>query len=133
PWNGVCRKAVFQSPCGRSPSTHPVEPDLFVNLTAFGPVLLHLDVEEEVDGDAEHLRQLLARRFADGLDARPPLAEDDGLLAFTADDDLLVDLDAAVLALLIALRPHGAVVGQFLVELAVELLARDLGGEEAFA
>ncbi len=55
------------------------------------------------------------------------------LWAVAGDDDLLADLDAAVLALGVALGPHRAVVGQFLVQLVVELFARDLGGEQALA
>ena len=39
----------------------------------------------------------------------------------------------AVLALDVFLGPHRAVVGQFLVQLLVQLLARDFGGEQAFA
>src|SRR5690606_23263173 len=46
-----------------SPSAYPVQPDLFVNLAAFGPALVHLDVEEQVHGHAEHFGQLLARGF----------------------------------------------------------------------
>src|SRR5690606_11267729 len=113
--------------------THPVQADLLVDFAAFGPVFLHLHVEEEVHRHAEHFAQLLARGFADGLDPRAPLAEHDRLLAVAADDDLLVDLYAAVLADLIAFGPHRAIVRQFFVELPVELFTGHFRREQTFA
>src|SRR6187402_1659511 len=106
------------------PLAYPVESYLFVNLAALRPVLVDFHVQEQVHRHPEDRAQLLARLLADGLDPRAALAEDDRLLAVATDDDLLVDLDAAVLALGVALGAHRAVVGQLLVELLVELLAR---------
>src|SRR3954468_10194372 len=84
-------------------SLHPVQPDLAVEAPVLLPFRVDLDVEEEVDLAAEQLRQLGPRRLADGADAGAALAEDDRLLAVATDEDLLVDGDRAVLALLILL------------------------------
>src|SRR5690606_17974275 len=111
----------------------PVQPHFLVDFAAFGPALVHFDVQEQVHRHAEHLGQFFACRLADRLDPRASLTEHDRLLAVTADDDLLVDLDAAVFAGLVALGTYRAVVGQLVVELAVELLAGDFGGEQALA
>jgi hypothetical protein len=59
----------------------------------------------------------------------PALAEHDRLLRVAPDQDLLVDGDRAVLALLIFLGLDRARIRQLGVELEVELLARDFGGE----
>src|SRR5690606_24733788 len=111
----------------------PVQPHFLVDFAAFGPALVHFDVQEQVHRHAEHLGQFFACRLADRLDPRASLTEHDRLLAVAADDDLLVDLDAAVLAGLVALGTYRAIVRQLVVELAVELLAGDFGGEQALA
>ena len=68
-------------------------------LALFGPVLAHLDEQEQMDAAAEQFFQLLARQFADRLDGRAALAQHDRLLAVALDIDHLVDLHRAVLAL----------------------------------
>src|SRR5690606_6444701 len=98
---------------------YPVEADFLEHLAALGPAFVHFDVEEQVHRHPQHLAQLRARGFADGFDAGPAFSKDDRLLAVTSDDDLLADLDATVLALLVTLGPHGTVIGQLLMKLAV--------------
>src|SRR3954468_3469140 len=112
-------------------SLHPVQADLAVQPSILLPFPADLDVEEEVDLAAEQLRELGARRLADRADAGAALAEDDRLLAVAADEDLLVGGDRAVLALLIFLGLDRALIGELGVELEVELLACDLGGEHS--
>ena len=80
---------------------------------------------------AEQFGQLLARGGADLLDPRAALAEHDRALGVAADEDLLVDRDRPVLALLIFLGLDRARIRQLGVELEIELLARHLGGEHA--
>ena len=54
-------------------------------------------------------------------------------MAFAADYDLLANFDAAVLALGVAFRADCAVIGQFFMQLLVQLFAGDFGGEQALA
>src|SRR3954468_8256397 len=114
-------------------SLHPVQPDLAVEAAILLPFRVDLDVEEEMNLAAEQLRQLGPRRLADRADARAALAEHDRLLAVAADEDLLVDGDRAVLALLIFLGLDRALIRELGVELEVELLAGDFGGEHPIA
>src|SRR5215217_7502862 len=111
------------TPNSTRPSLHPVEPDFAVEAAIFFPPRVDLDVEEEVDLAAEQLGQFLPRAGADFLDARAALAEHDRLLRVAADEDLLVDGDRAVLALLELLGFDRARIRQLLVELVIELLA----------
>jgi hypothetical protein len=53
---------------------------------------------------AEMLADLRSCLFADRAQTRTALADDDGLLAVTLDEDLLVDDGRAILAVLPALR-----------------------------
>src|SRR5579863_3259724 len=56
-------------------SAHPVEADLLIDLLGVGPVFIDLDVDEQMDLEAEQLAQFLARCLADGLDSGAALAE----------------------------------------------------------
>src|SRR3546814_8733534 len=69
---------------------------------------------------------------ADFLDPAALLAEHDRALGGPRDEDPLVDFDRAVVAFLVRLGLDRAGIGQFGVELEVELFARHLGGEHAF-
>ena len=86
-----------------------------------------------MDLHAQQFGQFLARGLADRLQFRAALAQHDALLAVAGDHDLLVDFDRAVLARGVAFGAHGAVIGQFVVELAVELFAGDFAGQQALA
>ena len=77
--------------------------------------------------------ELGARGCADALDLRAALAEDDRFLAGALDMNRLGDLDAAILALFPAFGLDRGGIGQFLVKLQKNLLARDLGGQQALA
>ena len=79
----------------------------------------------------EHLAELVPRAGADLLDARAALAEHDRALAVALDIDDLLDPHAAVLALFPFLGLDRGRIGQLLVKLQEELLARDLGREQA--
>ena len=73
----------------------------------------------------------MPRAGADLLDARAALAEDDRALAVALDVDHLLDAHAAVGPVLPLLRLDRGLVGQFLVKLQEDLLARDLGRQQA--
>ena len=78
---------------------------------------------------AEQRAQFGAGAAADLLEPRAAGAEDDRLLAVARDEDLLVDRDRSVAALLIFFGLDRAGIRQLGMELEVELLARHLGGE----
>src|SRR5262249_17972679 len=80
---------------------------------------------------AEHALELGAGAGADLLDAPAALAEHDRLLAVALDMDGLRDLDAAIGEFLPTLGLDDGRVGQFLLELEKDLLARRFGGDEA--
>ena len=69
----------------------------------------------------------LARSLADRFQSRSALAEHDRALAVALDQNLLVDDDRPVLALLIFLGVDGRRIGQLGVELEVDLLAGHFG------
>src|SRR5471032_2474185 len=79
------------------------EPDSRIALAVLGPVLAHLDEQEQMDLALQHLLELEPRAFAQALDLPAALAQHDRLLAGTLDIDDLGDLDAAVLELFPAL------------------------------
>ena len=79
----------------------------------------------------EHLAELVPRAGADLLDARAALAEHDRALAVALDVDDLLDAHAAVLALFPLLGLDRGLVGQLLVKLQEDLLARHLGRQQA--
>src|SRR4029077_4007881 len=94
------------------------------------PVFAHLDEKEEVHLAVEHRAQFGAGTGADGLDALAALTEDDGALAGAANIDHLLDTNAAVGPLLPALGLDRRRIGQLVMELQKNLLARHLGGEK---
>ena len=96
-----------------------------------GPAFAHLDVQEQVDGPLKHLGELTPGTRADLLDARAALAEKDCTLAVALDMDRLLDAHAAIGAVFPLLRLDGGLVGQFLMKLQKDLLARDLGRQQA--
>ena len=79
----------------------------------------------------QHLAELVARAGADLLDARAALAEEDRALAVALDVDGLLDAHAAVGPVFPLVGLDRGLVGQFLVELQEDLLARDLGRQQA--
>ena len=80
---------------------------------------------------AELVADRLARGLADLLQLRAALAEHDRLLAVALDEDLLVDDGRSVLAVLPFLGLDRRGVGEFGVELEVELFAGDFGRDHA--
>src|SRR5260221_13268083 len=134
------------SPCGRAArmmasSCHSIaktshsiliiQPHRVVALAILGPAFPHLDEEEEVDAVAEQALELEPGAAADALDLAAFVAEHDRLLPAALDSDGLADLDAAVLELLPRFGLDGRGIGQLVMELEKDLLARRLGGEQA--
>src|SRR5690242_2833356 len=70
-----------------------------VAIGIFTPILAHLDEQEEMNGLANDIGQLLARFRANCLDRCTALAEHDLPLAFALDENRLLDADRFVLAL----------------------------------
>src|SRR5207302_7220029 len=102
---------------------------LAIALGVVAPVLAHLDEEKEVHRPLQGLAKLLARVGANRLDRGATLAEHDLALALALDKDRLLDPHRTVLALGPARGLDRRLVRQLLVQLAIDLLARDLGGE----
>src|SRR5579863_8071926 len=127
------------SPWRRTASTMPpslqcmalariLEAHGLVAFAVLGPIFLDAHEQKEVDATIEHALQFGARPFADALDLPPTLAEHDRLLARPHHIDALLDAHAAVPALFPAVGLDRRVVGQLLMQLQKDLLARDLGG-----
>src|SRR3954471_4978515 len=76
---------------------------------------------------AGDFRELLARLRTDRLDGGAGLAEHDLALAVALDKDRLLDADRTVLALGPAVGLDRGLIRQLLMQMAVDLLARDLG------
>ncbi|PAV73832.1 hypothetical protein WR25_17190 [Diploscapter pachys] len=100
--------------------------------TRLGPAGELVPAWVEVDRHAQDAGEFGARARADVADADAALAQHDRALRRAFDQDLLVDFDRSVLSLAILFRLDRAGVGQFGVELKVELFARHLAGERAF-
>src|SRR3954453_15028137 len=120
---GTAATAVRKSPARK------LEPHLAVALGIVGPVLAHLDEQEEVDLGLGDLGDVAAGRLADRLDGLAALAQDDLPLALALDEDRLLDAHRAVVARLPLVGLDRRAVGQLLVQPLVDLLARDLGRE----
>src|ERR1700744_6701910 len=73
-----------------------------------------------------NLGPLLARLRADRLDGGAALAEHDLALTLAFDKDRLLDADGFVLALGPAVGLDRGLIGQFLMQMAVNILSRDL-------
>src|ERR671913_1035016 len=104
-----------------------VQPDRPIVRRIVGPALAHFDVQEEVHRPLQHLAELVAGAGADLLDLGAALAQHDGALALALDVDDLLDARAAVGPVLPLLGLDRGLVGQLLVELQEDLLARDFG------
>src|SRR3989344_5619384 len=89
-------------------------------------------MQEQMHLAPEQFGELGARLAADFLDPLTLVAEDDRALVVACDQNLLVDFGAAVLARREFLGLDGRLVRQFLMELAIQLLAGDFGGEHPF-
>src|SRR3982074_1686173 len=76
-------------------------------------------------GNADNLRDLLARIRTDRLDGGAALAEHDLALALALDKDRLLDPNRLVLALGPAIGLDGGLVRQLLMQLAIDLFAGD--------
>ena len=74
---------------------------------------------------AHEFGQFLARGGTDHLDPAAALAKDNGALAVAFDQYLLIDFDAAIGAFDIFFGLDRAGIRQFIVQLQIELLARD--------
>src|SRR5262249_7068447 len=103
------------------------EPHLAIALRVVTPALAHLHEQEQVHRLLDRLRDLTPGIGTDRLDGLAALAEHDLALALALHIDRLLDADRAALALLPLLRLDGGLVGQFLVQTQIKLLARDLG------
>src|SRR3546814_5111671 len=88
-------------------------------------------MQEQMDLAPQQVGEFGAGLAADFLDPLALVAKDNRALVVAGDQDLLVDFGAAVLAVREFLGLDGGLVGQFLVELAIELLARNLGRQDA--
>ncbi len=98
-----------------------------IALGIIAPAVAHLHEQEQVHRLTDDLGDLLARIGADRLDGRPALAEHDLALAFTLDENRLLDANGLVLALGPAVGFDGGLIRQFLMQLAIDLFAGDLG------
>src|SRR5580765_1836915 len=87
-------------------------------------------MQEEMHRPLEHLAELMAGPRADLLDPRAALAQENRALAVALDVDGLLDAHAAVLAVFPLLGLYRRLVGQLLVQLQEDLLARHLGREQ---
>src|SRR5690606_32650514 len=101
-------------------------------LLAPGPARLHLDEQLEEHLRAEKPLEVLARFAGDPLDALAAGADHDRTLRLAVDDDRRVDASKPR-QLLVALDLDRARVRQLVAELAEQLLADRLGGEEPLA
>src|SRR5690606_15248268 len=97
-----------------------------------GPAALHLDPDLEIHRAVEELLELHARLGRDALELLAALADDHALVAVAVDDDGGEDAAQPPLGLEL-LDLDGDAVGQLVTEQAEQLLAQELGGEEALA
>ena len=97
-----------------------------------GPAALHLDPELEEDARVEQPLELLARFGADPLQPFAAAADDHPLVGVALDDDGRGDA-AEMALLLVAVDDDRRGVGQLVAGEPEQLLADDLGGEEAIA
>src|SRR5206468_11265523 len=104
-----------------------LESHLAVAVGIVAPVLAHLDEQEEMHGLADDLGDFLACGCANRLDGGAALAHHDLPLAFALYKDRLLDADRIVLALGPAVGLDRRLIGQLLMQLLKNLLARDLG------
>src|SRR3546814_6959263 len=88
-------------------------------------------MQEKMDLATKLLRHFLPRGLAALLDPLAALAEHDGALAVPCDKELLVDGGEAVAPLLLVFGLQRRIIGQLLVELELELPARDLVRKQA--
>src|SRR3954452_22409519 len=96
------------------------------------PRSVYGNVQVEENARAEDRLQLDARLGADPFDHLAALADDDRLLRLALDDDGRVDLDEVLLFVLFpTVDRDGRRVRQFLGGMRQQLLAHDLGREEA--
>src|SRR6185437_16144457 len=107
-----------------------IQTDRRKTFAILGPFGRHAHKEEKVHAPLKQLFELGARGSADLLHLRPALAEHDRFLALALDMDDLADLDAAIRALFPLLGLDSRRIGQLLMQLEIELLACDLGGEQ---
>src|SRR3954469_18346740 len=87
------------------------------------PVLAHLDEQKKVHGDAHDLGDFLPRIRTDRLDGGAAFSEHDLALALALDKDRLLDADRLVLAFGPAIGLDRGLIRQFLMQLAIDLLA----------
>ena len=97
------------------------------------PVLAHLHEQKEMHLRFSGFGDVLAGRGADGLQHLPALADDDLLVGLAGHENGLFEPRGPVRHFLPLIGLDGDVVGQFIVQALEDLLARDLGGEEASA
>src|SRR6266404_651315 len=111
-----------------------LEPELTEDTRVLAPFMHHLHVQLEEHAAVENRLQLQARRLADVADAPPAFADDDALLRRPLDEDGRLDHEEAARRLLTKRVDHDRRrVGQLVACLLDDLLAHDLGGEEALA
>src|SRR6267142_154092 len=115
-WAGSSRRRLFL----RELKSH-----FTVAVGVVAPVFAHLHEQEQMHGDADDLRDLLARIRADRLDGGAALAEHDLALAFALDKNRLLDADRLVLAFGPAVGFDGGLIRQFLMQLAEDFFPRD--------
>src|SRR5215469_15629059 len=94
-----------------------VQADRAVVCRIVGPALTDLDVQEEMHRPLEQAPKLVASAGADLLDARAPLAQNDGALALALNVYRLLDAHRTVAALLPLVGLDRGLVGQLLMQL----------------
>ena len=114
------------------PSRAHSSPISSIEAAVLVPARVDLDVQEQVDLAAEMLGDCFARRLRRSPCSRAAaLAEHDRLLAVALDQDLLVDRRSSRPCGPPISRSRPRCIGQLGVELEVELLAGQLGGDHA--
>src|SRR6478672_4287971 len=108
-----------------------LEPHPTVAFRVVGPVLAHLDEQEQVDGPVDHVADVAPRIRADRLDGLAALAEHDLALALALHINRLLYPGRAILELLPRLGFDRGLIWEFLVQAQIELFARDLGRQLA--
>src|SRR5688572_13572955 len=128
-WSPCTRRCAARTPA-RGRSAFSLVPQLAQDPGVIGPGFAYFHPGAQIHLAAEKLLHVLARRARHALQALTAGAEHDRLLAVALDEDRRLDSAQAAL-FLEAVDHHLAAVGHVLAHRLEQLLAQELGGEEA--